>query len=155
MLVKGARFRVGENDAFYLFTDEAGMHQWQHLFVRLLLCLNTQLNQPPGKPAKKSFCLSSLLSSELASSFTTLLKVILIMLIYPSRATPRKMTPTIQCRSSCQVVEKHLNFLFYLILFAYKSEYLWIRRWTGNSFFFEAHSSCLGLCKCISIILCE
>lgn len=147
--MKSARFIAEENDAFYLFTGEAGMHQWQHLFFRLSLYFDTQLNWPPGKAAEKSFCLSSLLSSELASSLTTLYfwKWFWSCGSIHQELRGDKWLLAFKSRNSCQMVKKNLNFFFCLFVFYLHANLnaCGSRDGLGTVSFFGAHSSGLGL----------
>lgn len=112
------RLRAEENDALCLFTGTIGMSQWQHLFFRPAVCFDTQLSWPPGKAAErseKSFCLSSLLSPELASSLTTrcLWKRFWSCGSIHQEMHWDKWLLTLKSRNSCQTVKKNHNF-FYL-----------------------------------------
>lgn len=117
--MKSARPIAEENDAFYLFTGEADICQWQHLFFRLSLYFDTQLNWPPGKAAEKSFCLSSLLSSELASSLATFYfwKWFWSCGSIHQELCWDKRLLAFKSRNSCQTAEKKNNLFFFLIIF--------------------------------------
>lgn len=115
--MQSARFIAEQNDAFYLFTGEAGMRLWQHLCFRLLLYFDTQLNWPPGKAAEKSFCLYFLLSSKLASSLTILCfwKWFWSCGSIHQELHWDKWLLAFKSRNSCQTVKKNPNFfVFYL-----------------------------------------
>lgn len=112
------RLRAEENDALYLLTGTIGMSQWQHLFFRLAVCFDTQLSWPPGKAAEKSeksFCLSPLLSPELASSLTMrcLWKQFRSCGSIHQKLRWDKWLLMLQSRNSCWMVTKNHN-VFYL-----------------------------------------
>lgn len=147
MLEKCARFRAEENDAFYLFTGEAGMRLWQHLFFRLATYFDAQLSWPPGKAAEKSFCLSPLLSSELASSLTTcyLWKCFQSCGSIHQELHRDKWLLVFKSRNSCWMVKKNHSFFFFFYLHA-NSNACGSTEGLGSEFnFFSTHVPCLGL----------
>lgn len=147
--MKSARFIAEENDAFYLFTGESGLHRWQHLFFRLSLYFDTQLNWPPGKEVEKSFCLSCLLSSELASSLATLYlwKWFWSCGSIHQELCRDKRLLAFKSRNICQTVKKKKITTFKKFFYLHANlNACGSRDGLGTEFlFFGAHSSSLGL----------